>query len=188
MGIGETVRSLTASMQRRVRLAVRRAIVRYIYDDPKLQEVQLAVMADELRDNVERFQQYGFSSVPLPGAEAIVLAIGGNAGHSVVLAVDDRRYRLSGGAAGEVTIYDDQGQFVRLARENTIEVETAGTIIMRAAEKIRLETPLLEVTGDIKDLCDGTGRSMAGMRSVYNSHTHPENDDGGPTSAPNQVM
>jgi len=49
----------------------------------------------------------------------------------------------------------------------------------------------LNVVGDIValgDISDHGNESMLGMRQVYNSHTHPENDAGGPTDAPNQEM
>lgn len=36
-----------------------------------------------------------------------------------------------------------------------------------------METPRLEVTGDIIDKADGTGMSMGDMREIYNDHIHP---------------
>ena len=70
-----------------------------------------------------------------------------------------------------------------------------------ATQKIIFETPLGEFTQDVDiggkltvggDITDqtvtGNTQTVAGMRSVYNSHDHAENDNGGPTSAPNQEM
>ncbi|WP_431477838.1 phage baseplate assembly protein domain-containing protein [Massilia eburnea] len=58
----------------------------------------------------------GFTSVPKPGAEGVVVFVGGNRDHGLVIAVEDRRFRLKGLASGEVAIYDDQGQKVHLTR------------------------------------------------------------------------
>jgi len=62
------------------------------------------------------------------------------------------------------------------------------TLLIKASTKVRIESPQLEATGEIIDLVEGTGRTMSGMRSIYNGHVHPENDNGGPTGQPTQGM
>jgi len=113
----------------RILLLVARAVVRLVNDDPKLQQLQIEALKGEVRDQVERFQEYGFSSVPRPpdengAAEAVALFVGGDRAHALVVAVDDRRYRLQSLASGEVALYDDQGNVVHLKRSNVIEVAT----------------------------------------------------------------
>lgn len=151
--------------------------------------------SDESIDNREYLQHYGFTSRPLAGAEIIILREGGQ---FLAIASDDRRYRISL-ENGEVALYDDLGQTVHLGR-NGVEVSspakitaTAPQVEVVASVKVVLTTPLLEVSGDIVaagDISDAAGaKSMAGMRQVYDSHTHPENGDGGgTTSAPNEAM
>lgn len=182
-----TMRKMMEPMARRVRLMVGRGVITMVDDAVKEQTVQLGQLKGEVLDAVERYQQYGFTSVPFGGSEGIFVSFGGNRNHTVVIATGDRRFRLKELAPGEVALYDDQGQKVHLKRGNTIEVETA-TLVVKAAAKVRMETPLCEVTGEIKDRCDSDGRSMETMRTVYDSHTHPENDNGGPTGPPNQAM
>lgn len=46
----------------------------------------------------------------------------------------------------------------------------------------------IKATGDITDNSADQAQSMSSMRAVYNSHTHNENDSGGPTDPPNQEM
>ena len=60
---------------------------------PPLQTVQVVGLPDEIIDGAERFQMYGITSHPLPGADALVLAVGGIRQHPVIL-IDDRRYRV----------------------------------------------------------------------------------------------
>jgi phage baseplate assembly protein V len=120
---------------------VSRAIVNLVDDATKLQALQVTMLADETSDQVERVQKYGFTSVPHPDSEAIALAVGGSRDHVVVICVDDRRYRLKGLQSGEVAIYTDEGDSVVLKRGNVIEVT--------AATKVRIVSPLVEMSGDL---------------------------------------
>lgn len=188
------IRRLLAPVARRLRLLVSRGVVRGVTDASRLQTVQLDLLADEARDNVERFQQYGVTSHPHPGAEAIVVAVGGSRDHLVAIAVDDRRYRPSGLQPGEVCIYDDLGSRITLKRGGVVEIVAqsvkviAPTVEILASTKVRVVSPLLECTGEIRDLCDTPGgSSMSDMRDAYNMHTHP-GDSGGTTGTPNQAM
>ncbi|MEX2630035.1 MAG: phage baseplate assembly protein V [Tistlia sp.] len=115
-------------MRRRLGAMVRRAVLELIDDESALQRLQATALAGETLDGLERVQQYGFTSHPHPGAAAIVLALGGNSAHSVVIAVDDRRYRLAGLAQGEVALYDDQGQKLVIYRDR-IEVEAPKVVV-----------------------------------------------------------
>lgn len=170
----EALNKLTESMRAKVQLMVGRAILRAASDAASLQTVQASLMADEVLDDVERVQQYGFTSVPLPGAEAVLVFVGGNRDHGLVIATDDRRFRLKGLPGGEVAIYDDLEQKVHLTRTGIV-VHSTGTV--------RVEASGLHCTGDIKDNCDGAGKTMAEMRTIYNGHGHPTNN-----TPPTQTM
>lgn len=175
------------TLARRMRLMVSRGVVRGVADAPRLQTVQLDLLADEARDNVERFQQYGITSHPHPGAEAVVVAVGGSRDHLVAIAVDDRRYRLASLAAGEVALYDDLGHVVHLTRAGIVVDGGGHQVTITNTPKLRVEGNI-EATGDIEDRCDlPDGRTMDGMRTLYNTHTHP-GDSGGTTGTPNQTM
>lgn len=175
------VRRLIAPVARRLRLVVSRAVVRAVTDSLRMQAVQIDLLADESRDNVERFQNYGVTSHPHPGAEAIVVAVGGSRDHLVAIAVDDRRYRLSL-AEGEVALHDDLGHVVHLTRSGIVIDGGGHQVTIVNTTKLRVEGGI-EATGDIEDRCDGPdGRTMNGMRELYNGHTH----SGGAT--PDQTM
>lgn len=163
------INKLTAPIARRVRLMVTRAVVKLVSDSLGIQGVQVSLLADEVRDNVERFQEYGFTSHPVPGAEAIAVCVGGSRDHAVVIAVDDRRYRLKGLAQGEVALYDDLGKKLVFKRNGTIEI--TGNVLVVGN---------ITATGKVYDA--NGAKSMDGMRTVYNSHTH------GGGSTPNQGM
>jgi len=201
--------NLFTGLKARVMLTVARAVVGLVDDAKKLQSIQVGMLTDESRDNVERFQEYGITSVPHPGAEAVVVHVGGNREHGLVIAVDDRRYRVKGLAAGEVCIYSDEGDKVHFKRGKVVEI-TTNTLTVNAATAINLNSPVITATagtkidlitpmvtaledvragGDITDTYGANTRTMAGMRTIYNTHTHNENDNHpAPTNVPNQLM
>ena len=124
----------------RVRLAIGRVVLGLVNDAAKLQAVQVTVRAGEVRDRAEHFQHYGFTSVPLPGAEGIGLAVGGSTDHMVVINIDDRRYRKTGLLPGEVAIYTRWGDYI-LIKE--------GEIVIKHATKVTIDTPLVHFTGTV---------------------------------------
>lgn len=119
-------------LQSRLMSMVSRAVVRTVTDSFKMQTVQVSTDVGNVNNDRERYQNYGNTSVPLPpdadgkGAEAIIVSNNGNPDDGIVIVVDDRRYRLTGLTAGEVAMYDDLGQFVKLGR-STLEVSTLAT-------------------------------------------------------------
>ena len=129
MDLRHIVAQLTAPLRRRVMLMIGRAILLLVDDDKLLQTVQVQGLADETLDRVERFQTYGLTSRPHPGAECIVVAMGGIRQHPVVIAVDDRRYRVRELETGDVCLYTDQDEAgsphrIVLGRAGSIKLAT----------------------------------------------------------------
>lgn len=165
-------------LRRRVMMTIGRAVIRAVNDDLSRQTAQIEILKGELRDAVERMQEYGFTSVPLAGADAAVVFVAGNREQGIIIAVDDRRYRLTGLTAGEVAIYDDQGQKVHIARtgiviETTLDLTATAATATVTAPTITL-VGTVNVTGSIVatgNISDANG-SMQEMRTVYNGHQH----------------
>lgn len=168
----------------------------------KMQSAQVRLLAGEVLGDLEHFEPFGFTSCPRDGAELIAAFLGGDRSHGVVLVVADRRYRLTGLKSGEVAIHDDLGQKVHLTR-NGIVVDGAGhdltvtntpQVSVTAATKMVIDTPELEVTGNVKaggdvtDNANSNAKTMADMRGVHNAHDHNENNvSGSPSGKPNQL-
>lgn len=124
-----------------------RGTVALVDDSKGMQTLQAEFLADETFDKMERFQEYGFSSVPKNGAELLALFRGGRRDSGVVIKVDDRRYRIKALKEGEVAIYTDEGDSIILKRGNKIEVTTKEYIV-KASTKIHFEAPLFEIVAD----------------------------------------
>lgn len=154
---------------------------------PKVQLIQGNALAGEQLQDAEMMQHFGFTSNPPPGFMFVAIPVGGKTAHGIVVATEHGEYRLKGLAQGEVAIYDDLGQKVHLTRNGIVINGANMPITITNTPKVRMETLLLEVTGEIKDKCDSSGKTMSGMRTIYNTHTHP-GDSGGTTAQPNQGM
>lgn len=105
------------------------------------QVAQTGRYAEETRDDTEVFQDYGFASRPHSGAEAVVVALAGDASHQVIIAVEDARYRFGPLKTGEVALYDDQGQHVYLYRDGIRVRDRHGNEALLSAAGLDLTSP-----------------------------------------------
>jgi len=158
-----------------------------------IQLVQAEALAGETLQDNELMQHYGYTSAPPAGTQGIVIPLGGKTAHGVIIATEHGTYRFKLQETGEVALYTDEGDHIYFKRGRILEIETE-TLLVKAGTKVRLETPLVETTGEIKadlDITDRnatTPKTMAGMRTTYNSHVHHENDAGGNTNTTTQTM
>lgn len=173
------VRDQVSRMMRNVRQAFRGTAARNTHG--KLIGIEMEGLAGESVSG-ELMQHYGYSSAPLPGAEFLAIPVGGNSKHTVVVASEDGRYRITL-IDGEVSLYTDEGDYIHMKRGRLIEIKT-DTLVVQAKTKVRFETPLVEMSNDVKaagEIADHT-RTMQADRDIYNLHKH----GGGPTPAPEQ--
>lgn len=164
---------LIAPFARRLGNMIARGAVVAVNAAGKMQGLQLRLLAGEVKDGVEHFEPFGFTSCPLPGAEAVAAFLDGDRSHGIVLVVADRRYRLPGLEGGEAALHDAFGNKVHLHKDGTIEVV--------AGAKVQITSPLVTMSGDLHvlgnivadgDISDHGNKSMAGMRTTYNGHHH----------------
>ncbi len=189
--------SVIERLYTRLLLAIGRGRITAVNDGGPVQVIQIKLGQDDVRDGTPRLAEYGLTSAPPAGSDAVILCIAGDRSTGVVVATGNQAARLKGLAAGEVALYDDQGQSIHLTRAGIVIkgagkpviVEDTPMLTVKAATKVRFETPLLEVSGEIKDRSDGGGKTMAGMRQTYDAHTHGGVQPGnGHTSSPEQGM
>ncbi|MNJ42799.1 Bacteriophage Mu Gp45 protein [compost metagenome] len=160
----------------RVMMMFSRGVLRSVTDTGPRQQVQVELLKDELRDGVEHMQNYGFTSHPL-GGDCAVTFLGGNRELGIVLVIDDRRYRIPL-QAGEVAMYDDQGNKIELLRD-MVKV-TAVQHVEVVAPTIKLVGEL-EVVGNIKT----TGTITNNGKNIGSTHQHSGVTPGsGSTGAP----
>jgi len=140
----------------------------------KLQALQLRLTAREVKDNVEHFEPYGFTSNPKDGAEALVAFLGGDRSHGVAFMVTDRRVRLQGLQPGEVAIFTHEGQALVLKNGKIAEL-TTGTFRVNAEDLIELNAPRVTAPKDVEagGKLKVTGDVEINGKPVLH-HRHPE--------------
>jgi len=136
----EDFKRMIAPFHRMIRMSISRGVIKKVNDDPKMQEMQVKMLKDEVYSDLERFCEYGFTSVPLDKAEAIVVCIGGNRDHSVIIKTDDRRYRLKSLEGGEVALYTDEGDKIHFKRNKIIEIYSGNKLEENIENEIVTET------------------------------------------------
>lgn len=191
----------------RIKNIFARGVVSLVQDGLKMQGQQIILLDGEVVDNVERAQNYGFTSVPHGGAECFVAFIGSGREHGIILAVDDRRYRLQGLEDGEVALYTDEGDTLIFKRQRTIEITTKNWVVnaedsitlttkqyaVNASQGVQYNTPAFGLGGDggcdasiaanmaLDGTLSSTGDQVAGGVS-QRGHTHDGVQPGGGTT------
>lgn len=184
------VRAMLAPLRNKIAMMAARAVVRLVDDTESRQRLQVEILSEELRDGVERAQNYGFTSHPHPEADAVIICGGGSREQSIAIVVDDRRYRLKL-QPGEVAMYDDLGNAVQLLRDmvkvDAVQHLEATAPTTRIASEVTIDGSLTvngptTMNGDI----DSTGTITNNGKNVGSTHTHGGVQAGsGNTGAPN---
>ncbi len=183
---------MITSLYRRILLLIGRGRIATISDYGPVQKMQVKFLNLETHDNLPRLAEFGFSSNPPSGSDAVVAFLGGDRSNGVVVATGHQPSRPTGLLPGESMLYSQDGKHVYMTAAGGIVVEAKNqavvvndalsvtinsgtTITLNAPTSIIANTPLLKVSGDIIDNFSSNGHTMAQMRSIYNGHTHPVN-------------
>jgi len=176
---------------RRTLLALARGAITLVDDTQKVQKLQVRLNALEVIPDVPRFAEYGLTSNPPTGTQAVIAFKNGDRNDGIVIATSNAKYRMTALATGEVAIHDDKGQSVYLSAAGIVVNGGGKPITFTNAPEVIADTPVLKCKGDIVDNYETNTRTMAGMRQVANAHTHDivNIQTGGSTrtsNAPNQ--
>lgn len=204
---GEIDRRVRAAI-RGIRTAFRGRLTR-VKSDLKIQQVQLKGLAGEQLQDAEFFQHFGFTSCPPAGTQCIVLPMGGQTSHAIIIATENGAYRIQNLASGEVAIYSSEGAYLHIKKGRIIEVDCdeyhvkAKKYVVEteqysvdASDNAAFTTPKLETSenfdaganvkagGEIED----NKSTMNAMRQTFDGHDHDHGGDVGTTDKPNQQM
>ena len=179
-------------------------------DDGEVQLVQVTEGAagtgftDRVIDRVRRVSEFGFASVPPLGSEVMMLRRGAERSQSVVVGTSHRPSRPRGLKPGDTGIYDVRGAKVMLTEDGLV-IDCAGlpaivqncpTITLKATEKVVVDAPGAEFTGDlvangtisaageITARTGGTSAALGALHDAYALHKHGLVQAGTGTSGP----
>lgn len=154
------MRRAMAPLSRGLRMMIGRAIVRLVEESGGELVMQVDGLADETLDGVPHVQDYGFASRPLKGASGVLLSMSGMRGQAVIIAVGDRRYRITGLIEGEVVMHDDQGQKVHLKRDQIL-IETDKKVVVNAGAEATVTADKVVVVSNNINLGAEGGQKVA---------------------------
>jgi len=148
----DQIKRLLEPLSNRINSLVSVGILRRI-DAGSNQQCQVELMEGELRDKLPHHLPYGYASVPLEGAEPLVVFLRGDKSGGIVIQVSDPRYQPTL-EQGEAALHDDQGQTVHIKRDG---------ILVRSSWQVTVDTPSAMFTGDV---------GIAGKLTVPDITTH----------------
>ena len=120
-----------------------RGVLHLVKSADNIQKVQASGLADEILQDVELMQQFGFTSVPPANTQAVILPIGGQTTHGIVIATENGSFRVKNLQGGEVAVYDESGSSIVLKKGRLIEID-CDVLKIKAATKVDISSPLVE--------------------------------------------
>lgn len=120
--IKKAVKEVVGTIQNKVLLLVGRGLILAIDDSKGIQKLQITLLADEVKDQVESFGHFGFTSNPPVKTECIMVSVGGSRDNGVVIATENRELRLKNLAPGESALYNKNGKYVWIKANNNVEM------------------------------------------------------------------
>jgi phage baseplate assembly protein V len=150
MTFTERLERVLRPLRNRIASMLVKAIIKSVDDSGNLQMIKVTMHEGDTKDEIERIQQFGFTSHPPVDSEAILFCIGGNRTHAVVLNTDSSKYRLKNLPKGAVALYNENGDYVKLTKDK-IEVY---------AKEVNLGT------ADFKKLINEE------FKSIFDNHVH----------------
>lgn len=136
------IERLLAPIRRRINAIVGRCVLSLIDDSTMAQTVQASFLKEDVREGLEKFGGYGFTSVPLEGAEGVVVFLKGNRDHGIIIQTEDRRYRPKDMDPGDSAMYTDEGALIALKRGKEAHLEI---------DKIKIENVSGELVSILSD-------------------------------------
>ena len=180
---------LLTPLKRRLQLLVDRAVLRIVTDSSERQQLQIQTQIGDTNSDVDRWQNYGHTSVPPLGAEAITLSVGGSRSNLVVICAEDKSVRLKDLDVGDSALYHLEGHFFKLTKDKrgqlvadeiTIKVKRAN---ISATEEVVINTPSTRFEGDVHITGKTTGDGE-GIFDKINTSKHKHKETGNITDDP----
>lgn len=151
----------------RLLYVIGRGRVTFVNDSDVVQFAQVQLGDIAIRDGLPRLAEFGFTSNPPIGSDAIVVFVAGDRSNGAIIATGNQTYRMTGLAPGDSALHDSRGQSVWLTANGImINGKTLPLAIVNAptvSADGNLEISLT-VTAGVDVIANGI--------SLFN-HTHP---------------
>ena len=144
-----------APLKRKILLMIGRGIMLSVKDSEKIQQSQASFYKDEIKGDIEVFNSFGFTSNPPKDTECIMLSVGGNREHGVIIATENRELRLKDLPPGASAQYNKNGKYIKLLDDNA----------ELSIEKIKIENASNELIAVLSEFMDEVikGKTITGI-------------------------
>lgn len=177
------MRGPLGALQRGIKLMVGRCLLVAVNDDLQRQNVQVRLLEGEVADDIEHYQQAGFTSVPLSGAVGLFLASGGKRSGLAAFLLENKEKRLKGLKPGEAAIYHIGEGHHLVLKENGVATLICKRFEVEASDQVHFETPMATFSGDVEIAGISTASDHLSSGVSGKGHEHTGNL-GQPTSPP----
>lgn len=173
-------------MNRETAMALRgqavRGLVVSVRDGGIAQTVDVETHDGVIRSGVEVLQPFGVASRAPDGAITVVIAMGGDEGDMLALPPGCPGVRFGALQPGETVLYDADGNRVHLRAGGVVEVKAAGKVVVEAPE-VEITAPIVRITGDVEvtGKITATGEIQSGSIPLT-THKHTGVQPGAGTS------
>ncbi|MBR6450540.1 MAG: phage baseplate assembly protein [Fibrobacter sp.] len=172
---------LLSPIKSRLRLMIARAVVVACKD----KHVKIDLLAGESREDVDFFQQYGFSSRPKGSVDAVAVFVGGSRDNGVVVASrgEDDNMGISL-EPGEVAMHSSFGSSIILKKDGSVMIKTNTGKPLRVEGDVHVVGKVLS-TDEIAAKCKDVPQvGLMDTPPAVHLSSHSHNSAVGPTSPP----
>jgi phage gp45-like len=148
----ETIKKIVAPLSRKISLMMSRCVINIVDDSSPTQNAQIECFQDEVFDDAEVWQHFGFSSNPPRGTEGVALFPGGERQSPLIIATENKDKRPLNLEEGESCVYSSCGDSFALKVENKAELQTKSFSIQ--TNKISIQNDSCELIDLLSQLCD----------------------------------
>lgn len=143
----------------RIRRLIARGRVTLVDDSKTAQLVQVSINGLETSDSRIRMAEFGFSSNPPEGSDAVLINVAGDPSASAVIATNHQPSRPTGMASGESMLYSQDGKHVYLTADGGIVVEAKGqnvvvndaaNVTVNASGQLEINAPNIVLNGNVQ--------------------------------------
>ena len=134
------------------------------------QILTVGMLQGETRDAAEMFEPYGLAGAVPTGSEGIAFSVGGSRDQVIVVCASPKGGTPEGRAAGEVDIYSEHGQFIRLHTDGSISLQPGPTGFVYTGDAPNPATPIANRNGDP---CTPTTEFATWMTAVVAALSNP---------------
>lgn len=103
------IKKLLEPLRNKIMLMIGRCILTAVTNSGKTQKVSVTGLNGETISDVERMEEYGFTTYPKKDCEITVVFLGGNRDRGLAICAHDRTYRPKTLSEGDVCLYDYRG-------------------------------------------------------------------------------